>query len=52
MDPEAFILDHRDLPLLVIMQIPDNPPESFAADAINQLLGKCVTPERLTYQAD
>lgn len=52
MDPDAFILDNRSSPLVVILRVPDNPPESFAADAINQLLGRSLTPDRLTFQAD
>lgn len=52
MDPDAFIMDNRNSPLVVILRIPDNPPESFAAEAINQLLGRRLTPDRLTYQAD
>ena len=52
MDPDAFILDHRNSSHVVILRIPDNPPESFAADAINQLLDCRLTPDRLTYQAD
>ena len=52
MDPDAFILNNRNSPLVVILRVPDNPPESFAADAINQLLGRKLTPDRLTFQAD
>lgn len=52
MDPEAFVLDQTDPDHVVILRIPDEPPESFAAEAIHQVLGKRVAPEQLTFQAD
>jgi hypothetical protein len=52
MDPDAFILSNRNSPDVVILRVPANPPESFAADAINQLLDRRLTPNRLTFQAD
>lgn len=52
MDPDAFILSNRNSPHVVILRVPANPPESFAADAINQLLDSRLTPDRLTFQAD
>jgi len=52
MDPDAFILNDGNLPIVDIFRVPDNPPESFASDVINQLLDKRITPEDLTFQAD
>lgn len=52
MDPDAFVLHDGNLSIAGIFRVPDNPPESFAADVINQLLDKRITPEDLTFQAD
>jgi hypothetical protein len=52
MDPDAFVLNEAVRPIFAIIRIPEDPPESFVADSINQLLGTHITPESLTFQAD
>lgn len=52
MDPDASILHSENPPVVAIVRVPDDAPESFGADAIHQLLGEHVTPAGLTFQAD
>ena len=52
MDPQAFVLRDLSSPISGIFCVPRDPPEFFAADAINQVLGTQVSPEGLTFQAD
>jgi hypothetical protein len=52
MDPEAFVLDTRNSPVIAIFRVPEDAPEAFGADVINAVLGTQVTPESLTFLAD
>lgn len=52
MDPEAFILNERDLPVAGITRVPDGCTESYGTDFINSLLARKYEPEDFSFQYD
>lgn len=52
MDPDAFILNERNLPIAGIMHVPDDCTESCGTDFINSLLDRNYQPEDFGFQND
>lgn len=52
MDPDAFILDQRNLPVAGITRVPDDCTESCGSDFINSLLDRNHEPEDFRFQYD
>jgi hypothetical protein len=52
MDPDAFVVDGRNVPVVGIFRVPEGCPEAFGADAINSLLGTRWKPGDFGFQYD